>query len=37
MVEGAAQLYRNGGEKLQFGSEFGTYPVSFYASLRWYF
>ena len=22
---------------LQFGSEFGTYPVSLYASLRWYF
>lgn len=22
---------------LQFGSEFGTYPVSVYASLRWYF
>ncbi len=31
--------YQNGGEKINyhFGSEFGAYPVSIYASLRYYF
>lgn len=35
--KGSGLVYQESPEPLQFGSEFGIYPVSLYASLRWYF